>query len=124
MTSQRQLPAGGLPEVPYFTLDMHRRADTDAVEVLLTGDLDELTVGHLDDSLSWIVEHMTQRSVVVDVTGVTRIEGCAVTSLTTFRSRLAADRRTLSTRGAEGANRRVLGAVGLRDTVPHAGPEA
>ena len=123
MTSQRQLPPE-VPEAPYFTLDMHRRPDADAVEVLLTGDLDDLTVGHLDDSLGWIVERMTQRRVIVDVTGVTRIEGCAVDSLTRFRSRLAADRRTLSTRGASEAIRLVLGAAGLGETVHVVEPEA
>jgi voltage-gated potassium channel len=60
---------------------MHGRPDTDVVEVLLTGDLDSLTVGHLEDSLAWVVERMPQRHVVVDVTGLVRLESAGVDTL-------------------------------------------
>src|SRR4051794_20215094 len=78
MTSQRQRPVRDLPEVPYFSLDMHTCPDGDVVEVLLTGDVDEATVGHLDDSLAWVVEHMQQRRVVVDLSGAQHVEPCGV----------------------------------------------
>jgi hypothetical protein len=48
MTSQRQRPLGDLSEVPYFSLDLHLRPEQDVVELLLSGDLDEATVGHLE----------------------------------------------------------------------------
>ncbi len=114
MSSQKQLPPKDLTDLPYFTLDMHRRTDADAVEVLLTGDIDALTVGHLDDSLGWIVEHMSQQVVIVDFTGVARVDACAVETLTRFRSMLAADRRTLATCGESPAIADLLGAARLR----------
>ena len=118
MSSQKQLPSKDLTDLPYFTLDMHRRTDADAVEVLLTGDIDALTVGHLDDSLDWIVEHMSQQVVSVDFTGVTRVDDCAVETLTRFRSVLAADRRTLETSGESPAIAQLLGAAGLHHPLP------
>ena len=113
MTSQKQLPERDLlPEIPYFTLDMHERQDADAIEVLLTGDLDDLTVGHLDDSLAWVVDHMPQRHVIVDVTGVSRLQPSAARMLVRVQARLGADRRTLTVRG-EGAVRELLDEAGL-----------
>jgi hypothetical protein len=53
MTSPEQLPA----QDPYFSLDMRRPPGAGAVEVLLTGELDERTVEHLVDGLSWVFAH-------------------------------------------------------------------
>jgi len=102
-----------LPEVPYFTLDMHERPDTDVVEVLLTGDLDALTAGHLEDSLGWVVDRMPQRHVVVDVAGLVRVESSGVDTLVRFRGRLAKDRRTLRVTGATSRVRASLRVAGL-----------
>ena len=81
MTSQRQRPLGDLCEVPYFSLDLHPRPELDVVQVLLTGDLDEATVGHLEDSLAWVLEHLQERRVVVDLSGTRRVEACGVRAL-------------------------------------------
>jgi len=117
MQSRSVDPQRDLPEVPYFTLDMHERPDTDVVEVLLTGDLDSLTVGHLEDSLVWVVERMPQRHVVVDVAGLVRLESAGVDTLVRFRGRLAEDRRTLGVTGATSRVRGLLRLAGLLDPV-------
>lgn len=113
MTSQRQRPVRDLPEVPYFSLDMHTCADGDVVEVLLTGDVDEATVGHLDDSLAWVVEHMQQRRVVVDLSGAQRVEPCGVLALRRVADALRATGRELAVRQEPDAVRAALEAAGL-----------
>jgi anti-anti-sigma factor len=118
MSSPTQLPPRAIPELPYFTLDLHRRTAPDAVELILTGDLDALTVGHLDDSLDWVVGHMTQPLVVVDLSGVRRLDSCGVETLTRVREVLHADGRTLTVRGESASARAVLTAAGLVDA-PH-----
>jgi len=113
MTSQRQRPVRDLPEVPYFSLDMHTCPDGDVVEVLLTGDVDEATVGHLDDSLAWVVEHMQQRRVVVDLSGAQRVEPCGVLALRRVADALRATGRELAVRQEPDAVRAALEAAGL-----------
>ena len=113
MTSQRQRPVRDLPEVPYFSLDMHTCPDGDVVEVLLTGDVDEATVGHLDDSLAWVVEHMQQRRVVVDLSGAQHVEPCGVLALTRVADALRATGRELAVRQEPDAVRAALEAAGL-----------
>jgi anti-anti-sigma factor len=113
MTSQRQRPVRDLPEVPYFSLDMHTCPDGDVVEVLLTGDVDEATVGHLDDSLAWVVEHMQQRRVVVDLSGAQHVEPCGVLALTRVADALRATGRELAVRQEPDAVRPALEAAGL-----------
>jgi hypothetical protein len=49
MTSQRQRSVRDLREVPYLSLDNQPRPDRDVVEVLLTGDVDDASVEHLED---------------------------------------------------------------------------
>ena len=115
MQSRSVDPQRHLPEVPYLTLDMHERPDTDVVEVLVTGDLDSLSVGHLEDSLAWVVERMPQRHVVVDVAGLVRLESAGVDTLVRFRGTLAEDRRTLGVTGATSRVRGLLGLAGLLD---------
>jgi anti-sigma B factor antagonist len=97
---------------------MHDRPGADAVELVLTGDVDDLTVCHLDDGLGWVVEHMTQRHVLVDVSGVSRLEPSGVEALLRARSRLCADRRTLVLRGDSGVAHAALEAAGLLDPSP------
>ena len=113
MTSQRQRPVRNLPEVPYFSLDMHRCPDGDLVEVLLTGDVDEATVGHLEDSLAWVVEHMEQRRVVVDLAGTQHVEPCGVQALRRVADTLRGSGRELAVRQEPGAVRPALEAAGL-----------
>jgi anti-anti-sigma regulatory factor len=113
MTSQRQRPVRDLPEVPYFSLDMHACPDGDVVEVLLTGDVDEATVGHLDDSLAWVVEHMQQRRVVVDLSGAQRVEPCGVLALRRVADALRTTGRELAVRQEPDAVRAALEAAGL-----------
>ena len=113
MTSQRQRPVRDLPEVPYFSLDMHRCPDGDVVEVLLTGDVDEATVGHLEDSLAWVVEHMEQRRVVVDLSGTQHVEPCGVQALRRVADTLRGSGRELAVRQEPGAVRPALDAAGL-----------
>ena len=115
MQSRSVDPQPDPPEVPYFTLDMHERPDADVVEVLLTGELDSLTAGHLEDSLAWVVDRMPQRHVVVDVGGLVRLESAGVDVLVRFRSRLAEDRRTLGVTGATSRVRGLLHHAGLLD---------
>jgi anti-anti-sigma factor len=123
MTSQRRLPARDLPEVPYFTLDLHERSDADAIEVLITGDVDDLTVGHLDDSLRLVVDRMPQRQVIVDVSGVRRLAPCGVTTLVRVRRELGEDRRTLTLRGAGARVDGLLDAAGLLGPVGVRNPD-
>jgi anti-anti-sigma factor len=113
MTSQRQRPVRDLPEVPYFSLDMHPCPDGDVVEVLLTGDIDEATVGHLEDSLAWVVEHMDQRRVVVDLSGAEHVEPCGVLALRRVADTLRGSGRELAVRQEPGAVRPALEAAGL-----------
>ena len=115
MQSRSVDPQRDLPEVPYFTLDMRERPDSDVVEVLLTGDLDSLTVGHLEDSLACVVERMPQQHVVVDVTGLVRLESAGVDTLVRFRGTLAGDRRTLGVTGATSRVHVLLDLAGLLD---------
>ena len=89
MPSQVRVSPDDLSEVPYFSLDLHRRSGTDVVGLLLTGDVDDATVGHLEDSLDWVVERMPQRLVVVDLSAVTGLRTCGVTSLRRVASTLA-----------------------------------
>ena len=113
MASQRQRPVRDLPEVPYFSLDMHPCPDRDLVEVLLTGDVDEATVGHLEDSLAWVVEHMEQRRVVVDLSGTQHVEPCGVQALRRVADTLRGSGRELAVRQEPGAVRPALEAAGL-----------
>jgi anti-anti-sigma factor len=122
MTSQRQRPVRDLPEVPYFSLDMHTCPDGDVVEVLLTGDVDEATVGHLDDSLAWVVEHMQQRRVVVDLSGAQHVEPCGVLALRRVADALRATGRELAVRQEPDAVRAALEAAGL--SIVGADPDA
>ncbi len=114
MTSQRQRPLGDLSEVPYFSLDLHPRPEQDVVEVLLTGDLDEATVGHLEDSLAWVLEHLPERRVVVDLSGTRRVEACGVRALRRMADALRGTGRDLVVRQGDGASRPALEAAGLR----------
>lgn len=120
MSSQSHHSPGHPPtrvgEAPYFSLDLHRRADTDVVELLLTGDVDDATVGHLDDSLDWVVEHMPQQTLVVDLSDVTRLQACGVASLLRVTMRLRAVDRSLAVRGGTEPMHAALAAAG----VPHA----
>lgn len=113
MTSQRQRPVRDLSEVPYFSLDMHASPDGDVVEVLLTGDVDPATVGHLEDSLAWVVEHMEQRLVVVDLSGAQHVEQCGVLALRRVADALRGTGRELAVRQEPGAARPALEAAGL-----------
>jgi anti-anti-sigma factor len=113
MTSQRQRPVRDLPEVPYFSLDLHTCPDGDVVELLLTGDVDETTVGYLEDSLAWVVEHMEQRRVVVDLSGVQRVDPCGVLALRRVADTLRGSGRELAVRQEPGAVRPALEAAGL-----------
>ena len=113
MTSQRQRPVRDLSQVPYFSLDMHACLDGDVVEVLLTGDVDRATVGHLEDSLAWVVEHMAQRRVVVDLSGAQRVEPCGVLALRRVADTLRGTGRELAVRQEPGAARPALEAAGL-----------
>ena len=113
MTSQRQRPARDLPEVPYFSLDMHPCPDGDVVEVLLTGDVDGATVGHLEDSLAWVVEHMEQRRVVVDLSGAQHVEPCGALALRRVADALRGTGRELAVRQEPDAVRAALEAAGL-----------
>jgi anti-anti-sigma factor len=114
MTSQRKPPVrGNLIEVPYFSLDLHPCADGDVVEVSLTGDVDGATVGHLEDSLAWVVEHMEQRRVVVDLSGARSVEACGVLALLRVADALRAAGRELAVRQEPGAVRPSLEAAGL-----------
>ena len=114
MTSQRQLPLGDLSEVPYFSLDLHARPEQDVVEVLLTGDLDEATVGHLEDGLAWVIEHLHERRVVVDLSGTRRVEACGLSALRRTADALRGTGRHLDVRQGTGATRLALEAAGLR----------
>ena len=111
-----------LTEVPCFTLDMHERPGADAVEVLLTGDLDALAVGHLDDSLAWVVDHMAPRQVIVDVSGLDTLENPGVQTLLRVRAELAEHRRTLTVVGDQGAIRTLLELAGLLSPADPATP--
>ena len=113
MASQRQRPVRDLPEVPYFSLDMHPCPDRDLVEVLLTGDVDEATVGHLEDSLAWVVEQMEQRRVVVDLSGARHVEPCGVQALRRVADTLRGTGRKLAVRQAPGAFGPALEEAGL-----------
>jgi anti-anti-sigma regulatory factor len=115
MTSQRQRPARDLPEVPYFSLDMHTcpDGDGDIVEVLLTGDVDEATVGHLEDSLAWVVGHMEQRRVVVDLSAAQHVEPCGALALRRVADALRGTGRELAVRHEPDAVRAALEATGL-----------
>lgn len=113
MTSQRQRPVRDLPEVPYFSLDMHPCAGGDVVEVLVTGDVDGATVGHLEDSLAWVVEHMEQRRVVVDLSGAQHVGPCGVLALRRVADALRGSGRELAVRQEPGAVRPALEAAGL-----------
>lgn len=121
MTSQRQRPARDLPEVPYFSLDMHSCADADVAEVLLTGDVDGATVGHLEDSLAWVVEHMPQRRVVVDLSGARTVEPCGVLALRRVADTLRANGRELAVRQEPAGALPALEAAGL--SIVAAGPD-
>ena len=114
MTSQRQRPLGDLSEVPYFSLDLHPRPEQDVVEVLLTGDLDVATVGHLEDSLAWVFEHLHEHRVVVDLSGTRRVEDCGVRALRRMADALRRTGRDLAVRQEAGASRQALEAAGLR----------
>jgi anti-anti-sigma factor len=107
-----------VPELPYFTLELRECPHSDGVEVILTGRLDSRTAGHLDDGLRWVVEHTRQGSVVVDLSGVDRLESSGVEVLVRVRGELAADRRTLDLRGRHGPVRTLLRVAGLLDTPP------
>jgi anti-anti-sigma factor len=113
VTSQTDLPAGDLAEVPYFSLDLHRQSGVDAVELLLTGDVDDATVGHLEDSLDWVVEHMPQQLVVVDLTGVTSLGPCGVASLRRVATALRNAGRSVSVRGGSAEMNTALAAAGV-----------
>jgi len=113
MTSQRKRPDRDLPEVPYFSLDMHPCPGGDVVEVLLTGDVDGATVGHLEDSLAWVVEHMEQRQVVVDLSGTQHVAPCGVLALRRVADTLRGSGRELAVRQEPGAVRPALEAAGL-----------
>ena len=113
MTSQRQRPVRDLTEVPYFSLDMHPCAGGDVVEVLVTGDVDGATVGHLEDSLAWVVEHMEQRRVVVDLSGAQHVGPCGVLALRRVADALRGSGRELAVRQEPGAVRPALEAAGL-----------
>ena len=113
MTSQRKRPDRDLPEVPYFSLDMHPCAGGDVVEVLVTGDVDGATVGHLEDSLAWVVEHMEQRRVVVDLSGTQHVAPCGVLALRRVADTLRGSGRELAVRQEPGAVRPALEAAGL-----------
>jgi anti-anti-sigma factor len=113
-------PAGSRDrrEVPSpFSLDL-REHSCDTLEVVLTGDLDSRTAGHLDDGLRWVVEHSPQAHVVVDVSGVHRLESPSLELLVRIRDELAADRRTLALRGQHGVVRNLLTIAGLLDPPP------
>ncbi|QWZ09356.1 STAS domain-containing protein [Nocardioides panacis] len=111
MPSQGQQPT----QDPYFSLDMRRCPDGDAVEVLLTGALDERTVEHLADGLTWVVAHMPQRDVVVDLAGICRFEPCGVGPLLRVRGDLRACGRTLAVRAEPAGARPLLATAGLLD---------
>lgn len=113
MPSQIRVSPGDLSEVPYFSLDLHHRSGTDVVELQLTGDVDDATVGHLEDSLDWVVERMPQRLVVVDLSAVTRLRTCGVTSLRRVASTLRGAGRTLSVRGGSDEMHAALTAAGV-----------
>jgi anti-anti-sigma factor len=113
MSSQTDFPSDDLPEVPCFSLDLHRQGDADVVELLLAGDVDDATVGHLQDSLDWVLEHMPQRLVIVDLGGVTSLRPCAVASLRRVAGALRAAGRDLSVRGGSPAVRASLATAGL-----------
>lgn len=106
----------GVGETPYFSLDLHRSADADVVELLLTGDVDDATVGHLDDSLDWVVDRMPQRTVVIDLGDVTSLAPCGVASLRRVTLTLRAADRSLAVRGGSDPMHAALAAAG----VPHA----
>lgn len=114
MASLRQRPPGDLSEVPYFSLDMHARPDQDVVEVLLTGDLDRATVGHLEDGLARVVEHLHQHDVVVDLSGTRRVEACGIRALRRMADALRDTGRDLAVRQAPDLPRAALEAAGLR----------
>ena len=111
MPQDVQLPA----QDPYFSLEIRRRPDADVVEVLLAGELDSRTVAHLDDGLSWVVAHLPQRDVVVDLAGVCRFEPCGIESLLRVRGDLRAGGRTLAVRDEPDGARALLATAGLLD---------
>jgi anti-anti-sigma factor len=92
---------------------MHLCPDGDVVEVLLTGDVDAATVGHLEDSLAWVVEHMEQGRVVVDLAGAQHVEPCGVLVLRRVADALHGTGRELAVRQEPDAVRPALEAEGL-----------
>jgi anti-anti-sigma factor len=113
MPTQTRFSPDDLSEVPYFSLDLHRRAGTDVVELLLTGDVDDATVGHLEDSLDWVVQHTPQRLVVVDLGDVTLLRICGVACLRRVASTLRGTGRNLSVRGGSDEMHAALTAAGV-----------
>ena len=112
MTSLEQLPA----QDPYFSLDMRRPPGAGAVEVLLTGELDERTVEHLVDGLSWVFAHVPQQDVVIDLAGVCRLDRCGVEALLLVRSscrRVDARSRSAGSRPVPGPGWRPPGLLAL-----------
>ena len=91
------------------------RPEADLVEVLLTGELDERTVEHLDDGLAWVLAHAPRQDVVIDLAGICRLEPCGVEALVRVRRDLRADGRTLAVRDEPSGARSLLATAGLLD---------
>jgi anti-anti-sigma factor len=104
-----------IPSLPYFRLDLREEPGTSSVEVLLAGDLDRRTTGHLSDGLRWVVDRSDRPHLVVDVAEVTRMESTAAEVLLRVRDELAGERRSLTVRGHSGTVRSLLRLSGLLD---------
>ena len=113
MPSRTEISSRDLPEVPYFSLDLHGRADGDIVELLVSGDVDDETVGHLEDTLDRVLDHMPQRLVLVDLHAVTSLRPCGVASLRRVTAALGEAGRNVSVRGGSPVVRSALAEAGV-----------
>jgi anti-anti-sigma factor len=92
---------------PDFGVDVDD-PDGDTVRVLVSGDIDMPTLGHLDDTLGSIGEDHRCRHIVVDIGAVTFLAACGVSRLVAAQHRLGRGGRSLALHRATAHQQRLL----------------
>jgi anti-anti-sigma factor len=109
MSPDRQIDAivDAYPEYPDLVVNVDD-PEGDTVRVQVSGDIDMVTLGHLDDTLGSLGEDHRCRHIVIDVGEVTFLAACGVSRLVGTQHRLGAGGRSLALHRASAHQQRLL----------------
>jgi anti-anti-sigma factor len=94
--------------LPEFELGIVDDLDGETVHIQVSGDIDMVTLAHLDDTLGSLGEEGDRRHVVVDVGDVTFLSACGVSRLVAAQHRLGVRGQSLALHRASTHQQRLL----------------